>query len=1233
MNFRKKLFARHLFFFLALPIFCNSQNNFSHPQSKNPNPIVVKIANLPTGYYSGLDEIVASYENKLIFTGRNSIWVFDGVNWESRALTGKPVFAKKDGKIIIAYNNRIEEHELVNHDKIRITVIIDSTDLKDIGGISTIISSSEQLYFTTPKGLWVLSEKLEKVDSTDLWIHLLGDEQAIFYAKAKYGIFKIISQGDGPKLIPNTLEYVNSNLVQVFEFAETNLAITRNAPWIIPLDSSNKNTFSQLVSILKFLNAVIKNAYIFNSKLYILTESNGILVIGKDGEIIQHLRIESPSGEVQALSILPVSKDVLLVLTPTSIVSATSTNISGIYSNSCGIATPPSGIIYSNGYLYCSTRENTFGSKYILGHPYSIQFNNIQGIGESTLYLYEFNYQLFGIGKDGIYRIDGLSSTKISRKIPIPNSGLMSFAELNSRLWLITSCDTSLTAYSATDSSNEWFTIPFPIHNQQIESLHFYDGHLFSLSSNGKWFVGKLASSFEGWREIVLPKSLQGTFSISSFNQRKPYIITQTNLFTYDYANNSIGKNLVYDTSGYISPLFVDSSILLAKRFNKSFPHLFSIGIYENSSQEKPLTFSKPIANLPISEIISGALSLPDSSIFLSTSSGIYYFTKIEDTLNKPKVSIFRISLESDKELFALKDGYFTGDEDNSNGVNISSNRSLKIIFASIGSELWNLGLNSTQYSSFIEGHDNEWSLWTVSNVRDVNRIKAGHYTLKVKAKNFYGEESDITSFSFVIKPQFFEIPYFIIAMFVLGLLGTIVFFQWRRYSHAKVRYKLESLINQRTEELVKEKEKTDNLLARVLPKDTASELKEKGRVSTQRFQMVTVLFCDIEGFTRITEETFPELLIDQLDKFFLYFDSVVEKYKIEKIKTIGDAYMCAGGIPKKNQTNPVEVVLAALEMMYYMRDITEKSSGSHNVWELRIGIDTGPVIAGVVGRNKLSYDIWGSTVNTASRMESSGQAGQINISGNTFTLVKEYFLCTFRGYMPVKNKGDIQMYFVQGIRPNLSEGTLGVVPNQEFKILLQLIRLNDLEEFILDKLEKGLPKNLYYHNLKHTVDVFTQVELIGRAENVSKEELLLLKTAALFHDAGHLIDYDTHEEMAVKLVREILPEYQYSDRQIEMISQLIMCTKLPPNPKSILEEIMCDADLDYLGRPDFIPVSNTLYKELHEHGKVGTLREWNELQIKFIDKHSYFTKTARRLRNVNKQSQLDKLKTWLEKN
>jgi hypothetical protein len=342
---------------------------------------------------------------------------------------------------------------------------------------------------------------------------------------------------------------------------------------------------------------------------------------------------------------------------------------------------------------------------------------------------------------------------------------------------------------------------------------------------------------------------------------------------------------------------------------------------------------------------------------------------------------------------------------------------------------------------------------------------------------------------------------------------------------------------------------------------------------------------------------------------------------------------MCAGGIPHKNRTNPIEVVLAALEMMYFMREINLEHNPGQDIWALRIGIDTGPVIAGVVGRNKLSYDIWGSTVNTASRMESSGEAGKINISGNTHVLVQDYFICTYRGRMPIKNKGDIEMYFVEGIKPFLSNNFDIYRPNSEFELQLQFLRFGDLEEFILEKLEKGLPKNLYYHNLKHTVDVYTQVELIGRSEDVSQEEQLMLQTAALLHDAGHLIDYETHEEMGVKLAREILPDYQYTERQIEIISDLILITKLPPKPKNLLEAIMCDADLDYLGRTDFIPVSNMLYKELHEHGRIGSIQEWNEIQIKFIEKHQYFTNTARRLRNVNKNSQLDNIKKWIEKN
>ena len=178
--------------------------------------------------------------------------------------------------------------------------------------------------------------------------------------------------------------------------------------------------------------------------------------------------------------------------------------------------------------------------------------------------------------------------------------------------------------------------------------------------------------------------------------------------------------------------------------------------------------------------------------------------------------------------------------------------------------------------------------------------------------------------------------------------------------------------------------------------------------------------------------------------------------------------------------------------------------------------------------------------------------------------------------------------------------------------------------------MEKELPSYLYYHNYKHTIDVVSQTELIGIGEGVNDTEMLLLKTAALFHDTGHIVNSDNHEHLGTLLVREMLPNYNYNDEQIEEICKLIMATKMPPNPQTLLEKIMCDADLDYLGRADFIPVSNTLFEELKAQNKITELNEWNKMQVKFISGHQYFTDTANKLREVNKQKQIDRIKSLI---
>jgi class 3 adenylate cyclase len=397
------------------------------------------------------------------------------------------------------------------------------------------------------------------------------------------------------------------------------------------------------------------------------------------------------------------------------------------------------------------------------------------------------------------------------------------------------------------------------------------------------------------------------------------------------------------------------------------------------------------------------------------------------------------------------------------------------------------------------------------------------------------------------------------------------------------------------------------------------------------RFNMVTVLFANMHGFSKLVEDMDSTSVMDELDEVLIEFDAIVAKYKIEKIKTIGDTFMCAGGIPDKNITNPVDVVMAAIEMRNFLNNYEIKKRGlERKIWELKIGIHTGPVTALVSGKKKVSYDIKGDTVNTASRIEAVSEQGSILISVMTYELVKEFFDCEYFGKLPVKYKDDLQMFLVKGLKPEFSIDGKGVFPNDAFRIKFGLIQFTDIQEIILDKLEKELPPYLFYHNVKHTVDVVTEVELIGWAEGCNDEEILLLKTAALFHDVGHTVSYDDHEYHGTLIAREMLPSYGYTQEQIETICSIIMSTKLPPKPRNLLEEIICDSDLDYLGRSDFIPVSNTLFEELKAQNKMKSLNEWNKLQVKFISGHQYFTKTARRLREVNKQMQIRRIQSLL---
>jgi len=233
-----------------------------------------------------------------------------------------------------------------------------------------------------------------------------------------------------------------------------------------------------------------------------------------------------------------------------------------------------------------------------------------------------------------------------------------------------------------------------------------------------------------------------------------------------------------------------------------------------------------------------------------------------------------------------------------------------------------------------------------------------------------------------------------------IALLALLSFFIFRNYKNQQKSNRIISL----------EKQKSDDLLRNILPNEVALELKESGKALARNYDEVTVLFTDFVDFTKFSENSSPQQLVSELHACFKAFDEIMERHGLEKIKTIGDAYMAVSGLPLSNAEHARNAALAALDIQQYIK---HRQRTQPEVFDIRIGLNSGPVVAGIVGVKKFAYDIWGDTVNTASRMESSSEPGKINISGTTYALIKQEFPCVYRGKITAKNKGEIDMYFL----------------------------------------------------------------------------------------------------------------------------------------------------------------------------------------------------------------------------
>lgn len=676
-----------------------------------------------------------------------------------------------------------------------------------------------------------------------------------------------------------------------------------------------------------------------------------------------------------------------------------------------------------------------------------------------------------------------------------------------------------------------------------------------------------------------------------------------------------------------------------------------------NTKTEEFYIFSEK-DGLMSNELNSGASFVSKSGeVYFGGIQGFNYVKPSEAFQVNNNVRVYFSGIELENEpIFPEENGILTQSIAFTDRIVIPYNRrSLKLRF--FANDLSNP--ERIEYKYVMTGDDDVEEELGSSNELRFTSIAPGVYELFIYARNTNGSWTKYPARITIEVEGPFWLKWWFIALIVV-FVGLFVLYRVRKSidKERRQQVRLEMKIAERTrelrkmnekiqqqksrlvlqtEELEREKDKSERLLNNILPKETASQLKKDGRSAARDFSKVSIMFTDFVGFSKIAEEMDAKDLVSILDMHFRKFDSIIDKNDLEKIKTIGDAYMCAGGVPIRNKTNPINTTLAAVQIKYYMLDFkAQQEKKGEPYWKLRIGINTGPVSAGVIGTKRYAYDVWGNTVNRAQRMEQLCEPEKIAVSQDTFDYIEPYFECKKIGKVATKSGVKILMYEVISIKPELSIDGLGIEPNKSFQKLVNLHHFSKInyykaERFILSKLKKELSPKLHYHSYEHSKDVTRQAERIAIGEGITDEDLFLLKSAASYHDAGFVEQYERNEPIGARMAAEILPKFGYTEAHIERIKELIFVTQVPHKPKNNLEEIICDADLDYLGRDDFHEIADRLRIELREHGKIDSDRKWDQMQVSFLTNHRYFTKTSIETRLDKKRMNLEDIKRKLE--
>ena len=1150
------------------------------------------------GYSGPWGNITQDAENVLYFENDAGVIVFDGANWKLYPTHGMPKICRDaSGKIFVGAMNFIGEMRTDEFNQRSIQSITrDSANV--FGSVSDVAVFNGTVFFVAQHQLYAVRDSVpQKIDVDGAVTRLLLDRNKLYVAtqRSLYEYSENLNSVVSQQI--TVLDVLHTDEFTLFETTNGLVKITPEkiaVPFATEIDAYLKDgdfsCFDKLT----------------NNTICVGTKSHGLFCLDMDGKILFSLNLQNgfPDNKIQSV------------------------------------------FVDKNNNVWVSSFSNLVRVEM---NPAITYFNRYNGLQGSVLCVAKHKGALY-VGTDcGVYRVENGKCVALQRArcnaLLVFNGKL--FAATEHGLINLTTHETLCTEAiknafifdknSLVTVSNEsvvvWVERPTmkirlqtKIPDIEITSVAHDNFQkyfaFFGTKSDGVWQThikskGDSVLSFEiipcEWQG--LPKNA-GRIDVYETSLGCLFSTTQ-GLFRCDCENNFFyrdGKILLPKDNGsvYVSPIQEDNEKNLWMALHTKGQYENQIAVAWNTNNlERYTLITAPFTKIRGSHI---SVMYPDenSVVWLGGNEGLvrmdFNRLSVKKTLGNVRLSQVLVNGDS---LMTVTSGELT----------LPYNfKSLLFDFVAVEYE----NHNDIQYSYYLDGYEKTWSHTTPNNQVEYANLPSGKYAFHVRAKHLGNAVSKESVYEFRVQANPLLSGWaFAFYGLVLAIIGVWQFSEQTKRKARKIVAKTtqKAAVVEQTDAADSHTESGTNT--------NHNEIIPTERMRSMNFDVATVLFSDFKGFTKIAKRVSAESLIQELEKYFSEFDKIVEKYNVEKIKTVGDSYMCAGGIPKKNTTNPIEVVAAALEMQYRLKEMQKDIPEGAESWGIRIGIHTGPIIAGVVDGQKYAYDIWGDSVNIASRMEASGEVGRVNVSESTFIMVREFFDCEYRGKIQVQGKEEkADMYFVNGFKAVFSEHPFKAIPNQVFSAKLALLRFEGLQEDVYTLLEEHLPKTYFYHNLKHTIDVVVQVEVIGQAEGVSDEDMYILKTAALFHDAGFMRTYNKHEYAGIEIAREMLPNEGYSEEQIQKICDLISCTMMSVEPQTLLEQIICDADLDYLGRNDYVCVSRDLYKELLEQKLVKKNEyEWNLGQIQFLQEHKYYTNYSRSHRNPGKVRHIQ----WLQ--